>query len=65
MLNSELVFEELSRNGFNFYSGVPCSYLKPLINQAITRECCSYIGAAQEGEALGLAIGAYLAGKRL
>ncbi|MCP2164301.1 phosphonopyruvate decarboxylase [Goodfellowiella coeruleoviolacea] len=48
--------------GFDFYTGVPCSFLTPLINAAINHPRLSYVGATSEGEAVALAAGAWLAG---
>ena len=53
----------LDRN-YRFYTGVPCSFLTPLINRTISDSRIDYVGAAQEGEAVGIAAGAWLAGKR-
>lgn len=53
----------LLTSGFNFFCGVPCSYLTGLINGIISDDNCKYIGATSEGEAIGLASGAWLAGK--
>lgn len=50
--------------GFNFYSGVPCSYLKPFINYVIDSDELRYVGAANEGDAVAIASGAQLAGQR-
>ena len=50
--------------GFDFYTGVPCSFLTPLINGAINHERLAYVGAASEGEAVAIASGAWLAGHR-
>ncbi|HYF04606.1 MAG TPA: thiamine pyrophosphate-dependent enzyme [Patescibacteria group bacterium] len=50
--------------GFELYSGVPCSYLKPLINFVIDSPDIHYIGAANEGDAVAIVSGAELAGKR-
>jgi phosphonopyruvate decarboxylase len=50
--------------GFDFYSGVPCSYLTPLINGVISDPRFSYVGATSEGEAVAIAAGAWLAGKK-
>jgi phosphonopyruvate decarboxylase len=58
----EFVLAALNR-GFSFFTGVPCSFLKPLINCVISRQDVKYITAASEGEALGIAAGAYLGGK--
>jgi phosphonopyruvate decarboxylase len=52
----------LSKRGFKLFSGVPCSYLKSLINYAIDH--CDYIGAANEGDAVAIASGAALGGMR-
>ncbi|MES9855380.1 MAG: phosphonopyruvate decarboxylase [Sedimenticola sp.] len=51
-------------HGFRLYSGVPCSYLKPLINYVIGSEELRYVGAANEGDAVAVAAGAHLGGQR-
>jgi phosphonopyruvate decarboxylase len=50
--------------GFNLYTGVPCSYLKPFINYVIDADEIRYVGAANEGDAIGIAAGAQLGGRR-
>jgi phosphonopyruvate decarboxylase len=50
--------------GYDFWAGVPCSFLKPLINYAAQCPDLNYISASSEGEAVGVAIGAYLAGRK-
>lgn len=50
--------------GFDFYAGVPCSFLTPLINRTISDPMIAYVGATSEGEAVAIAAGAYLAGRR-
>jgi len=50
--------------GFDFYTGVPCSFLTPLINRVIGEPKLDYVGAASEGEAVGIAAGAWFAGRR-
>lgn len=52
------------RRGHDFYTGVPCSYLTPLIDGAISHRELAYVGATSEGEAVALASGAWLAGRR-
>jgi len=52
----------LKTRGLHFASGVPCSFLKELINYASSS--LQYIIAAQEGEAVAIAAGAHLAGKK-
>lgn len=62
MLNTIEFGNELKRLGFDFYSGVPCSFLKNLINYSINE--CEYIAAANEGDAVAIASGAYLGGRK-
>ncbi|MBS4195031.1 phosphonopyruvate decarboxylase [Lederbergia citri] len=62
MLNTNSFGNELKRLGFDFYSGIPCSFLKNLINYAINE--CEYIAAVNEGDAVAIASGAYLGGKK-
>jgi len=53
-----------ARHGFDFYAGVPCSFLTPLINGVLSRPALAYVGAASEGEAVAIAAGAWLAGRK-
>lgn len=62
MINTKKFGEELKQKGFTFYSGVPCSFLKSFINFAINE--CEYILATNEGEAVSIAAGATLGGKK-
>lgn len=50
--------------GYDFYTGVPCSFLTPFINRAISSNLTDYVGAASEGEAVAIAAGAWLAGRK-
>jgi phosphonopyruvate decarboxylase len=49
--------------GFDFYTGVPCSFLTPIINRVVGAGGPDYVGAASEGEAVAIAAGAWLAGR--
>jgi phosphonopyruvate decarboxylase len=62
MINTKNFGDELKGLGFDFYSGVPCSFLKSLINYAIND--CDYVMAANEGDAVAVASGARLGGKK-
>jgi phosphonopyruvate decarboxylase len=62
MLNTGDFGGYLKKLGFGFYSGVPCSFLKDLINYAIND--CYYVMAANEGDAVAIASGAALGGKK-
>lgn len=50
--------------GFNFSSGVPCSILKDIIHHLSVAPDVIYIPATREDEALSIATGAYLAGRK-
>jgi phosphonopyruvate decarboxylase len=50
--------------GFAFYAGVPCSFLTPIINRVISDPALEYVGATSEGEAVAVAAGAWLAGRK-
>jgi len=52
------------KDGFDFFSGVPCSFLTPLINGVLNDRSLRYVGAASEGEAVAIAAGAWLAGRK-
>jgi phosphonopyruvate decarboxylase len=54
----------LKGEGFDFYTGVPCSILKGVINYLSEAPDVPYIPATREDEAIGIATGAYLAGKK-
>lgn len=62
MINTARFGAFLKELGFAFFSGVPCSYLKNLINFAINE--CLYVAATNEGDAVANACGAAIAGKK-
>lgn len=64
MIRSESFLRVSREAGFGLFSGVPCSYLTPLINAVIDSSDTEYIGAANEGEAVAIAAGAQLGGVR-
>ncbi len=64
MIQAADFLSEARRRGFNFFTGVPCSFLTPLINTVIGDANTPYVGAASEGEAVGIAAGAWLAGRQ-
>ncbi len=63
MIPASLVVERLVGHGFTDCCGVPCSFLKPFINRVINDRHLNYIGATSEGEAVGISMGAHLAGR--
>ena len=64
MINADEFLGPARAEGLDFYAGVPCSYLTPLINRVINDSANRYVGAASEGEAVGIAAGAWLAGRQ-
>ena len=63
MVQTDLLADELRRLGATRIVGVPCSYLTPLINEFSGD--AKYVAASSEGEAIGIAAGAYLGGVEL
>ena len=64
MITAAQFIDAARQRGFDFYTGVPCSFLTPLINGVLSDRALSYVGAASEGEAVAIAAGAWLAGRR-
>ena len=62
MIYANKFLDEAFHLGFNTYTGVPCSFLKPLINASMESDRLSYIPAVNEGDAVGIAAGVYLGG---
>jgi len=52
------------RLGFDFWAGVPCSFLTPFINYTIGDGELNYVSSANEGDAVAAATGAALGGRR-
>ena len=63
MIEADAFLKPAAERGFDFYAGVPCSFLTPIINQVIGAPGIDYVGAASEGEAVAIAAGAWLAGR--
>jgi sulfopyruvate decarboxylase subunit alpha len=64
MMNHKEFCSLLKKFGFNFCTGVPCSILSNIINYMSRSTEFTYIPATREDEAIGLAVGAYMGGKR-
>src|SRR6266446_7776970 len=54
----------LERQGFDFFAGVPCSLIEDLIAALQAHPRLPYIPAPREDVAVGLAAGAWFAGRR-
>ena len=55
--------QQLLDDGYEFFTGVPDSGLKPFINEIIDRGV-KHVTATNEGQAIGIAFGAELTGKK-
>lgn len=64
MIEASVFLDALLRRGYSHFSGVPCSFLKPFINYVIDSDALDYVGAASEGEAVGVSLGSHLAGAK-
>jgi phosphonopyruvate decarboxylase len=64
MIHASDFIAAAKKDGFDFFTGVPCSFLTPLINGVLNDRSLSYVGAASEGEAVAIAAGAWVAGRK-
>jgi phosphonopyruvate decarboxylase len=60
---AERFFAVLEAEGFDFFSGVPCSLLSRLWRKLEALPADRYVPAVREDSAIGLAAGAYLGGR--
>ena len=58
------LLDAINSAGIDFITGVPCSMLTGFMNLLVEQDRIQHLGATHEGEALALASGAWLAGKR-
>lgn len=64
MIEAGTFVEAARGHGFEWYSGVPCSFLTPFINYVLQDRSLRYLGAANEGDAVALIAGSTLGGHR-
>jgi phosphonopyruvate decarboxylase len=64
MITGNDFLEQCNEFGFRFFTGTPCSYLKPLINSVIESDLVEFLPATNEGDAVGIASGVSLAGEK-
>ena len=57
------LLEKLQREGYSFFTGVPDSGLKEFQNEILERQL-HHVPAVNEGHAVGIAVGAELAGHK-
>lgn len=54
----------LDKKGYDFFAGVPCSLLKGVIRRLDAEPRWGYVSATREDSAVGMAVGAWMAGRR-
>jgi phosphonopyruvate decarboxylase len=63
-MDSKGFCELLKNSGFDFFCGVPCSVLGRIIECLSHDKNFQYVAATREDEALGIAVGAYMGGRK-
>ena len=64
MLQAAQFVEAARELGFDFYAGVPCSFLTPFINYVIDDPALTYLSSANEGDAVAAVAGAWVGGRK-
>ncbi len=64
MIEAKEFVERACESGFGLWTGVPCSFLTPLIDCAIAHPALRWVASANEGDAVATAAGAVLGGGR-
>ena len=64
MIEAAAVVDHLRSLGYSQYAGVPCSFFTSFLNYVIDDPRLDYVGATSEGEAVGITMGAALAGRK-
>ncbi len=58
------LYAEYKAAGYDFFVGVPCSYLKGFIKEIERDAATPYIPATREDVALSIGVGAFMAGRK-
>ncbi len=64
MIEARDFVEAARERGFEWWAGVPCSFLTPFINYVLQDRSLRYLSMANEGDAVALIAGTVLGGKR-
>jgi len=64
MISGQVFAARLAHHGFDFFTGVPCSLIEDLIAVLERGERAPYVAAVREDAAVGVAAGAWFAGRR-
>ncbi|RSM71794.1 phosphonopyruvate decarboxylase [Actinoplanes sp. ATCC 53533] len=62
MTDATTLLRHLVDRGANFFTGVPCSHLDPLLSEVHGRPDVRYVPASSEGESVALCAGTWLTG---
>lgn len=63
MIEAAEFLRQATALGYRWYAGVPCSFLAPLIDHVSAHPDLTYLSAANEGDAVAMAAGAWLGGR--
>lgn len=58
------LYEDLVEDGMNFISGLPCSNFKSFLQELSNHSEIPYVKIVNEAQAVGVAFGAWLSGKK-
>lgn len=64
MIQAHDFIEPARSRGFDFWAGVPCSFLTSLINAVLADGAMQYLSSANEGDAVAAAAGAAVGGRK-
>ena len=64
ILNAETFFNRLRSDGYDFFTGVPCSLLSAMFAKLENQDEAPYLASVREDAAVGLCAGAFMAGKK-
>jgi phosphonopyruvate decarboxylase len=64
MIEARQFVEAARERGFDWWAGVPCSFLTPFINYVLQDPSLQYVSMANEGDAVALIAGVTLGGRR-
>ncbi len=64
MSDTAYLYRDFKQQGYDFFVGVPCSYLKGFIREMESDPDTEFMPATREDVALSIAVGAYMAGRK-
>ena len=64
MPRSRVFLDTLEARGYDFFAGVPCSLLKGVVRVFDREPRYGYVSATREDSAVGMAVGAWMAGRK-